>query len=136
AAAKVAMSAGVKPAAIVNYENYVTHPVAYGPPKNPAKPAGKGGVKAASHRPPVKPRGKSALAHKSGGSHSARAVVIPAATKKPIADSAKASTQTPVAISPPPAKTLKPIPSTSTPVPSVSGQKKPSAGIPKEASQN
>ena len=136
AAARAAMSAGVKPAAIVNYEKYVTHPVAYGPPKNPAKPAAKGGAKAASHRPPAKPTGKSALAHKSAGSHSARAVVIPAATKKPIPDSAKASTQTPVAISPPPAKALKPISSTLAPVPSASGQKKPSAGIPKEASQN
>jgi cell division protein FtsQ len=133
AAAKAAMSAGVKPAAIVNYEKYVTHPATYGPSKNAAKPAARVAVRAASRRPPVKAKGKAAIAHRN---RSARAVVIPAATKKPIADSVKASTQASAPITPPPAKTSKPVQSTLAPVPSASGQKKPSPGIPKEASQN
>jgi cell division protein FtsQ len=133
AAAKAAMSAGVKPAAIVNYEKYVTHPAPYGPPKNAAKPATKVAVKVASRRPPAKAKWKAALAHRN---RSARAVVIPAATKKPIADSVKASTQKSAPITPPPAKTSKAVQSMLAPVPSASGQKKPSPGVPKEASQN
>ena len=131
AAAKAAMSAGVKTAAIVNYEKYVTHPVAYGPPKNPARPAAKGAMKVASHRPPVKAKAKPAMAHKNGG-HSAKSVVIQAATKKPIVETAKAPAQVPVSAAHSAGKT-KSVPSTLAPVPSASGQKKPSAGIPKEA---
>jgi cell division protein FtsQ len=131
AAARAAMSAGVKTAAIVNYEKYVTHPVAYGPPKNPTKPTAKGAMKVASHRPPVKGKAKPAMAHKNGG-HSAKSVVIQAATKKPIVETAKAPAQVPVSAAPSAGKT-KSVPSTLAPVPSASGQKKPSAGIPKEA---
>jgi cell division protein FtsQ len=131
AAARAAMSAGVKTAAIVNYEKYVTHPVAYGPPKNPARPAAKGAMKVASHRPPVKGKAKPTMAHKNGG-HSAKSVVIQAATKKPIVETAKAPMQMPVSAAPSAGKT-KSVPSRLAPVPSASGQKKPSAGIPKEA---
>jgi cell division protein FtsQ len=131
AAARAAMSAGVKTAAIVNYEKYVTHPVAYGPPKNHAKPAAKGAMKVASHRPPVKWKAKPAMAHKNGG-HSAKSVVIQAATKKPIVETAKAPAQVPESAQPLAGK-MKSVPSTLAPVPTASGQKKPSAGIPKEA---
>jgi cell division protein FtsQ len=49
AAAKAAVAAGVKTAAIVNYERYVTHPPASAPPKKDVKTKGKAGTKAARH---------------------------------------------------------------------------------------
>src|SRR5450755_3562372 len=47
AAAKAAMAAGVKTAAIVNYEKYVTHPVTPVPAQKEAKSKGKAGTKQA-----------------------------------------------------------------------------------------
>jgi cell division protein FtsQ len=114
AAAKAAMAAGVKTAAIVNYEKYVTHPVPATPAKKDAKSKAKAGTKAAVHhaavhRVPVKqapvnqaalkPKGKGAMvavAKKSAASHPA-APLTPAVAR---------------------------------------GQKKPSAAIPKETPQN
>src|SRR5208282_2530544 len=52
-AAKAAMAAGVKTAAIVNYEKYVTHPVPPAPAKKNAKPKSKGGTKVAVHHAPA-----------------------------------------------------------------------------------
>ena len=49
AAAKMAMAAGVKTAAIVNYEKYVTHPVPATPAKKEAKPKAKVQTKVAGH---------------------------------------------------------------------------------------
>ncbi len=49
AAAKAAMAAGVKPAAIVSYEKYVTHPAPLVPAKKEVKPKGKSATKPAAH---------------------------------------------------------------------------------------
>ena len=149
AAAKAAMSAGVKPAAIVNYEKYVTHPVPYGPPmKKTAKPGAKVPAKAGIHRAAAKPKGKHA-APKNARTRSAAAAVIPASAKKPLSDSGKSSPPaatiavpssqtsktTPSAVQPM-AQTTKPIQSAALPTVSTSAQKKPSPSIPKEASPN
>ncbi len=150
AAAKAAMSAGVKPAAIVNYEKYVTHPAPAGPTKKSAKTVGKAPAKAVTHRAGVKPRGRraSAVSAKTGV-HSARTAVIPASAKKPIPDTAKTSKPAPTvalpsaqtskaapSLAPPPSQTSKPVSSAALPPSATSSQKKPSPGIPKEASQN
>jgi cell division protein FtsQ len=145
AAAKAAMAAGVKTAAIVNYEKYVTHPVPYGPPvRKTAKPAVKAPAKAGIHHAAIKPKGKHAPP-KNARSHSAGATVIPAAAKSPVADSHRPSKSVPTAtspsaqqtksagVAPPPTQTPKPTQLTAVP-PSASGQKKPSPSIPKEAS--
>ena len=54
AAAKMAMAAGVKTAAIVNYEKYVTHPVPATPAKKEAKPGAKARTKVAGHNAQAK----------------------------------------------------------------------------------
>jgi len=144
AAAKAAMSAGVKPAAIVNYEKYVTHPVPYGPPKKADKPQVKAATKLANHRPAWKPKRKLAVARKNS-THPAKSVVIPAAAKKQIPDLSKAPQPAPRSAmllqqptkplaTPPPssAQTLKPVTVAVSPGSSAK-QNKPSAGIPKEA---
>jgi cell division protein FtsQ len=148
AAAKAAMSAGVKPAAIVNYEKYVTHPVPYGPPKRPAKAVAKAPVKTVAHRAAPKPKGKHPAAAKSARAHSAATAVIPASAKKPVVvDSPKWSKpvrgvslpagQPAKPVVAPPVQTSKPKPvQSAAQLPLSSSQKKPSAGIPKEASPN
>jgi len=105
AAAKAAMAAGVKTAAIVNYEKYATHPVLAAPAKKDAKLKAKAGTKAAVHHAAVhhdavKPKGKA----------------VPVAVAKNTAASHPAAPPAPVAVT--------------------MGQKKPSAGIPKETPQN
>ena len=126
AAAKAAMAAGVKPAAIVNYEKYVTHPVAATQAKKDAKPKAKAGRKAAVHHAPTKqapvkqapvkqaPVNQSALKPK--GNAATAAVAKNPAASHPAASRAAIP-------SPPPAAVT-------------TGQKKPSAGIPKETPQN
>jgi cell division protein FtsQ len=149
AAAKAAMSAGVKPAAIVNYEKYVTHPGPFGPPmKKSAKPAVKAPAKAGIHRAAAKAKGKHAAGPKNRASSAATAV-IPASTKKPTPDSGKPfkpeppvrlppspSLKTSPAVATTPPQTTKPVQSAAVPAVSTSGQKKPSPSIPKEASPN
>ncbi len=123
AAAKAAMAAGVKQAALVNYEKYVAHPAPAAPPKT-AKPAAKVAAKAPAKHPwkraaqrPAKARAKAVPVAKK---HASAPPVTPAvATAKP----AK-----PVATKPP---APHPAATTTTAV-----QKKPSAGIPKETSPN
>jgi cell division protein FtsQ len=122
AAAKAALAAGVKQAAIVNYEKFVTHPPAPGPSK-PAKAAQKAPAKhVAVHKAvhklpkaktPTAPSRKnhSAPVHATG----ARAAAAP---KKPLP--AKTSAHLP---SPPPAATT-------------TVQRKPSAAIRKETEPN
>ncbi len=125
AAAKAAMAAGVKQAALVNYEKYVTHPVAPTGVK-PAKAAAKLAAKPpAKHslkrvvRKPAKPRTKAMpVAKKHGVALPVAAAPVSAKTVKPTA--AKTSTQHPLAA----------------PVTTTTAQKKPSAGIPKETSPN
>jgi cell division protein FtsQ len=131
AAAKVAMAAGVKTAALVNYEKYVTHPVA------PAAPAKK----------EVKPKARVAVNH---------APAKAAPTKLVVAKSnpAKAETLKPAVTKPAPANQAPPKPSGNTPPvasattnnpaaphpapppPAAATAKKPSAAIPKETPQN
>jgi cell division protein FtsQ len=149
AAAKAAMSAGVKPAAIVNYEKYVTHPATTGPVKKWTRTVAKAPVKVGAHRAAVRPRGKHAATPKQNARGQATATaVIPASAKKPILDTAKTSKTAPTAalptvrskaapsLGPPPAQTSKPVSSAGLPPSSRASQKKPSPGIPKEASQN
>jgi cell division protein FtsQ len=116
AAAKAAMAAGVKQAALVNYEKYVTHPAAPAPLK-PAKAAAK----------PAKHRVKR-VAQKLPKT---KAKATPAVKKRaPFAPVATAKTQK-LAPAKPPAPHLAIAPTAAT-----AAQKKPSAGIPKETSPN
>jgi cell division protein FtsQ len=122
AAAKAALAAGVKQAAIVNYEKFVTHPAAATPAK-PIKAAQKVRAKHTAVKKPVhqpqttKGKPAAALARKN---HSTRAAAprVAAALKKPLA--AKTSAHVP---SPAPAATK-------------TSPKKPSAAIRKEAQQD
>ncbi|MGA2458574.1 MAG: FtsQ-type POTRA domain-containing protein [Terriglobales bacterium] len=127
AAAKAAMAAGVKTAAIVNYEKYVTHSVPATPAKKEAKPKAKARTKVAVHH---------AQAKRAPAKH---------ASAKPVAVK-----QVPVNQAPASQAALKPAEKTATvavaknraaphPVastPSAARQKKPSAAIPKETPRN
>jgi cell division protein FtsQ len=150
AAAKAAMAAGVKPAAIVNYEKYVTHPALAGPTRKSAKTVARTPAKAVTHRAAVKPKGRRvapAIAKKAR-IHSATTAVIPAALRKPVPESTKSSKPAPTvalppaqskaapSLGPPPSRTSKPVSSAALPPSATSSQKKPSPGIPKEASPN
>ncbi len=130
AAAKTAMAAGVKTAAIVNYEKYVTHPVAPAVVRKDVKAAKtKGGPKAAHHSSaktaPVK---QSAVRP---------APAKPAPVKPaPVTQAALKTTvkAPPVAVA---KSTAASRPAASAPAAAVpAGKKKPSAGIPKETQQN
>jgi cell division protein FtsQ len=124
AATKAAMAAGVKTAAIVNYEKYVTHPAPPAPPKKEAKPKPKAATKAAIHHAtaghgpashvPVKPASVNQAPLKPKGNTPPVAVAKNTAASHPAEP--PAATQSPVAVT--------------------KGQKKPSAGIPKETPQN
>jgi cell division protein FtsQ len=122
AAAKAAIAAGVKQAAIVNYEKYVTHPPTLGPVK-PAKAAQKAPAKHALKKTAHKPQNAAGkpMAATAAKNHSTPAHATPrAAVAPPKPAVAKASMKLP---SPRPAATT-------------TGQKKPSAAIPKETAQN
>jgi cell division protein FtsQ len=138
AAAKAALAAGVRNAAIVNYEKYVTHPGPAASAAKPVQPKSKEGLKVASkagpkaaakataHRatPKAKTKGKALIA-KNSPPHP------PATTQKPAARAGVAPAQ------PPAAKTTRPTPATSAPATTVAAkQQKPSAAIPKEKPQN
>jgi cell division protein FtsQ len=125
AAAKSAMAAGVKTAAIVNYEKYVTHPAPVAPAKKDAKLKANGGAKAAVHhalakpapakpapvkQAPVKPVAVNQAALKAKGNAAPVAATMNAAASHPVA--------------PPSSGVVTTV------------QKKPSAGIPKETPQN
>ncbi len=133
AAAKAALAAGVKNAAIVNYEKYVTQPTAPAKPVQPkskaTKAATKAGQKAApkatARRGNAKAKGKT-VAAKTPAPHATAQ-----APQKPTAAASGTPAQPPVA------KTTKPAPAAPTPVTTVAAkQKKPSAAIPKEKPQN
>jgi cell division protein FtsQ len=111
AAAKAAMAAGVKTAAIVNYEKYVTHPVPATPAKKDARPKVKAGPKAAVHQ---------AAVHHAAVHH---APVNQAALKPKGKPAAAAATKNTAASHP-------------SPVAVATGQKKPSAALPKETPKN
>ena len=121
AAAKAAMAAGVKTAAIVNYEKYVTHPAPPAPPKKNAKPKAKGGPKTAVH-------------HASASHAAVSHAPVKKATVKP-PPFTQAALKTPVKA--PPVAVAKGAAAShpAAPAPTIAaptGQKKPSAGIPKE----
>jgi cell division protein FtsQ len=124
AAAKAAMAAGVKTAAIVNYEKYVTHPVPLLTPKKDAKPKAKAGTKAAFHRAPSK--------QASLKQASAKQAPVNQAALKTRENAATVAATKNTEVSHPAA----PSPAVSQPVAVPAGQKKPSAGIPKETPQN
>src|SRR6202790_15720 len=125
AAAKAAMAAGVKTAALVNYEKYVTHPVPPIPAKKDAKPKVKAGPKAAVHRAlvhhlPVKPAAAKPAPVKQDPVHQAARKTTVKAVKPAVVKNTAASH--PAGSAPP--------------VAVATGQKKPSAGIQKETPQN
>jgi cell division protein FtsQ len=125
AAAKAAMAAGVKTAAIVNYEKYVTHPAAPAPAKKEAKLRVKAGPKAAVHHaalrhaPAKHAPAKQAPVKQAPVHQAALKTTVKAATPavaKNTAAAHPAATRMPVAVA--------------------TGQKKPSAAIKKETPQN
>jgi cell division protein FtsQ len=122
AAAKAAVAAGVKTAAIVNYEKYVTHPVTAAPAKKEAKVKAKGGTKQAERGRAAHPMPKQNAAKQSD------AKLAPAnqVAVKPKANGSAVTTAK---------NTTAPHPGAPTPV-VAAGQKKPSAAIRKETPQN
>lgn len=127
AAAKAAMAAGVKTAAIVNYEKYVTHPLPPALPKKDAKPKAKAVTKAAVHHPAARqPQAKQAPP---------KPVAVKQAPAKRAAWKAKANPAT-VSVAKNTTASRPAVPY-SPPAAAVSaGQKKPSAAIRKETPQN
>jgi cell division protein FtsQ len=129
-AAKAAMAAGVKTAAIVNYEKYVTHPVPPAPPKKNAKPKAKGGPKAAVHHASAS---HAAVSHASVSHTSVKPATAKQATvKQPPVTQAALKTK----VKAPPVAVAKSTAASHPAVPVSAGQKKPSAGIPKETAQH
>lgn len=139
AAAKAAMAAGVKPAAIVNYEKYVTHPPApLVASKKQVKPAAKTQAKAVVHRAGLKSKSKKAPKVVAKKAAPVSAAVVPASSKTPRfigPPPPTASASKPVTtVAPPPAQVAKPAAVTMQATTTATTQKKPSAGIPKETS--
>ena len=137
AAAKAALAAGVKNAAIVNYEKYVTHPAPPAAPSKPVQPKSKEGLKVAP-----KPATKAAV-RKTPHRGTPKAKAKTSAAKNSAPHPPATPSQKPVAVAsatqaqPPSAKTTKPAPTASTPAITVAAkQRKPSAAIPKEKPQN
>ena len=141
-AAKAAMAAGVKTAAIVNYEKYVTHPVLVTPPKKDVKPkagtkeaAGAGGTNVAARS-----AGRHVVAHRSPvlskKTASKQSPVKQASMKSALPNKSAPKPKGSAPIVATAKTTTAPHPVTPAPVPVVSGQKKPSAGIRKETPQD
>jgi len=134
AAARAAMAAGVKTAAIVNYEKYVAHPAAAAPPKKETKPKAKSASHQAARRAvPIQPVSMKP------------ASVKPAPSKSTTAKSGpihQAALNTTLTRAPTPAKNsvashpVAPPPAAPSSTAVNTGQKKPSPGIPKETPQN
>jgi cell division protein FtsQ len=135
AAAKAALAAGVKNAAIVNYEKYVKPPASLPPvkkqpppkaklgPKAAAKTAPKAALKATAHQAAPKAKAKVVVAKNSAPPH-------PPASPSVKAPAAATPAQTPAAAKAP--KSAAPAPVTT----AAGTSKKPSAAIPKEKPQN
>ena len=141
-ATKAAMAAGVKTAAIVNYEKYVTHPAPPPPPKKEAKLNSKAETKAAVHHASVahapashtsvKPAPVKPVPAKPAPVN--QAAVKPKGNAPPVAVAKNTAASHP-AVPPVTSPAVSPAPTTP-PVAVGNGQKKPSAGIPKETPQN
>jgi cell division protein FtsQ len=156
AAARAALAAGVKNAAIVNYEKFVTHPATPAPaakqaqskgkvaaksePKAEAKAESKASVKATPKAAPKVAQHHAASKAKPRQANGKNAVA-PHASVRPVSgkpvqvtsnatDSAKSTSASSADVKP-----AKPAPQLGSSVPP-SGQKKPSAAIPKETPHN
>jgi cell division protein FtsQ len=141
AAAKAAVAAGVKTAAIVNYEKYVTRPGAPVAPKSKAKVPPKAAPHNASSKPAPakataikKPTDKPAALKKT----SAKSVPQPSAKQMPKITTKTKTTKNDANTITPNAKSAATPHATAVAPPVVvsAGQKKPSAGISKETPQN
>jgi len=135
AAAKAAMAAGVKSAAIVNYEKYVTH----GPQAAQVKKTSKAVAKASAKAPAKAPA--KVVVHRTPSK--------PAKSKKPAVTLARSTTPVPHAgahatvpskpttpSAPPANKVTRPAPAPIAAFTSATGQKKPSAAIPRETAKD
>lgn len=150
AAAKAALAAGVKNAAIVNYEKFVTHPASATPvtrgtqskakaraktePKSAPKARLKAGAKAAAHRSAPKSKANAAIAKNSAASHSnapaapgKATLSTPTASGSATAKTAAASPTTTASTAPVPTAAAKP----KTPAPATIGP--PATKTPKPA---
>ncbi len=114
---------------------YVTHPVAPAPPKKNAKPKAKGGQKAAGHHASAS---HAAISHASVSHTSVKPASVKPATAKqatvkqpPVTQAALKTT-----VKAPPVAVAKSTAASHPFAPVPTGQKKPSAGIPKETPQN
>jgi hypothetical protein len=116
------MAAGVKTAAIVNYEKYVTHPVTPAPLKLEAKSKAKFGTKAGTKS-----------ASRQASLHHAATKPAPIAKNSVATNAVVKNAAAKNIVAPHPASPPRVTASSSA---AVSGQKKPSAGIPKETPQN
>lgn len=123
AAAKAAMAAGVKTAAIVNYEKYVSHPAAPVTLKKENNLPAKGASKATIHRATTSHAASAATSRVSAKAPANFSAVKPKEVKPKEKENATVARNTPAA-------------SASVPRASVKGKKKPSAAIPKENLQN
>jgi cell division protein FtsQ len=142
AAAKAAMAAGVKPAAIVNYEKYVTH----GPPaaqvKKAGKPVAKAPVKApasAAAKTPAKASAKAVARRtpsKSAKSKKPTVTLARSITPVPHAGAHATIPNKPTTPSAPPANKVTKLAPAATATTSAAGQKKPSAAIPRETAKD
>ena len=145
AAAKAAMAAGVKPAAIVNYEKFATHPpVGPMPLKKPATQTAKGKSKPTLQHTATKVKHKAAPAiakiavsslpkNESGGPKTAAAFIGPPKPPEPAKNNPIAAKSGRVA-APGAINGSKSVPMSTVPTAASSNTKKPSAGIPKESS--
>ena len=120
AAAKAAMAAGVKTAALVNYEKYATHPSPPIQTKKDAKLKAKAGPKPVVHRAGIHRAPAKQAPVKQDPVHQAAVKTAVKAAKPAVVKNNTASH---------PARSVPP-------VAVATGQKKPSAGIQKEAPQN
>jgi hypothetical protein len=125
AAAKAAMAAGVKTAALVNYEKYVTNPVPPIQAKKDARPKAKTAPKAVAHHAAAR---HAAVKPAPGKPVSVKQAPANQVALKPKGNAAATAVHKSTAPSHPAA----PPP----PVAVATGQKKPSAGIQKEIPQN
>ena len=138
-AAKAALAAGVKNAAIVNYEKYVTHPAPSAPAKKPSQPKSKGGTKVATKGAKTGPKAGVKARSKTAAHHVAPKGMVKAVIAKDSAPPPTGKAGTAVASAPPAQPSISTgtskAPSAS-PAVAVGKQKKPSAAIPKETPQN
>jgi cell division protein FtsQ len=136
AAAKAAVAAGVKTAAIVNYEKYVTPPAPLVQKKKEAKSTGKPSTKSAVHHPLAKSASAKPSRTKQAAAKPAPVKKAPVTQTAPNQSALRPATNTAPVAAAKPAAQQQPV--TSTPPPVSTGQKKPSAAIPlpKETPQN